>query len=137
MKKETRILVILLIIAFLIGVIGVVKLKQVESTNQAKQTMQQAPPASSSRPAPVRIAQFRGIVESVNAKNLHLVLKDGKNETLTLYPGVDMQRIISGTLEKGDVNTEKANLNDLTMGQEVLVVINKDKGDVRTILIIK
>ena len=137
MTMANRTLIALIVIALFVGVGGLLVLSRGEKSKSGSKQTEQVTPAPVSKPAPVAISQFRGTVATASATSLTVSSKDGESKTFTLTIAVDMQRLVSGTLEAGDAKTEKAQLSDLNVDQEVLIVLNKDAGDVRAVLIIK
>lgn len=88
------------------------------------------------KPAPVRTTTTRGIAAAVTGTSL-TVNSSGKSQTFSIIGTADFQRIISGTVEKGNVKTVPALASDLRVGQDVLVIANIGTTQARDVYIIK
>lgn len=86
--------------------------------------------------APVPIGTFRGTVASISAVSIS-VKGEFDTKTFSLSANLNVVRLTSGTLERGDAKTEQANASSLTIGQEVLVMSDKDGQNARAVVIIK
>jgi hypothetical protein len=89
-----------------------------------------------SKQVPVTIITSRGTVEKVDQSSLSLKTAT-ETVNVTFEDNVDVQRLTSGTLEKGDGKTAPAKLTDIAVGQEVMAVINKGTSKARSLLIIR
>lgn len=89
-----------------------------------------------SKPVPVTIATARGTVSAVSSSSITIKAATG-DVTATFPANVDVQKLTSGTLEKGDAKTSPAKVEDIKVGQEVLLVLNKGTSQARSLLIIK
>lgn len=88
-----------------------------------------------SKPTSVKLRTINGTITGVRDTNISV--KD-KEQTYNLFSkGVDIQKIISGTVAGGDAKTEPAKAEDLKIGQSVFVITEKNSLRVHSIYIIK
>ena len=136
MEMKNRTVVSFIIIALAVGIGLVIVLGQ-GGQSGSKQPTKVAAPSPASVVGPVAISQFRGTVDSVSPTGLVATSEDGKKQTFALSPKVDLQRLISGTLEGGNARTEKIKVSDIKPGSDVLVVLKKTSGEVQAVLVIE
>lgn len=120
----------------------------VQNTAKPKAPQTPAPPASSSaKPiltsppdiptaVPVVPETGRGKVVSVNTSRLVLDV-NGTTKEYSLSGVQDIQRVTSGSLEGGGLKTTRVSPQDLQVGQELYIIVDKNTGKIVSILIVK
>lgn len=131
-RRNIIIISVLVLIALLLGGIF-----YINSKKSSPKPIQVEKPAFTPTPQPsIKISTNRGIITAIDDQNISI--KAGTNTaTFSLKQAKDIQKVTSGTLESGKVKTAPAKLSDLKVGQEVLIVAEKDSTIARSILIIK
>jgi len=79
---------------------------------------------SIAKPVPVEIATYHGTVTSFNNSILAINSKEGP-KTFNISQTQDIQGVVSGTIAGGDIITVKTTLDDLKVGLEVYLIVQK------------
>lgn len=105
---------------------------------ETKKPEQSPTPTSTSisKPVPVTTRTLRGTVTAVSDASIS-INSQGKVENFSLEGVNDIFRLTGGSLEGGDAKTAQAPLKDIKIGQEVLVIADKDSPAVQRLVIIK
>lgn len=137
MPRNTLIIVA---IAVILAAVGIVSWSQQGAAPVATPSVTQERPSPTlapiSTPVPVQISTVRGSVTAVSAVSI-TVKTATETKTISLAQVRDVQKLTSGTLEGGNVQTGKATIADVKEGQEVLVVADKAGTNAISILIVK
>ena len=87
-------------------------------------------------PVPVTIRTGRGKIVAVNATSVS-VQAGTKTEVYTLNTKTEIYKLTGGTLEGGNAQTALVTAANLAVGQEVMVIADKNSPTVQRIVIVK
>lgn len=93
-------------------------------------------PTSISKPAPVTITTARGTITELKKSELTIKFQDTL-QVFSISGTKDFQKLVSGTVEAGDAKTVPASINELKVGQEILIIHNIGSTSARSVYIIK
>lgn len=143
-RKSTNVIIaaIVLSLAVLFGLLWFLLKPAGAPTNNSQSSTSTTKPKSTNpksttnpNPPSIQITSLQGKVTAVGNGSL-TVDSQGKSQTLNIKDTKDIQKLSSGTLQAGNAKTGQATISDVKVGSQVMLVLDKDTTNVRTILII-
>lgn len=93
-------------------------------------------PKSISKQVPVTRTVVRGILTTISGTDI-TVDAYGKPQSFSVAGTRNFQRVISGNIGKNDTRVGLASISELKVGQEILIIVDKDSIQAKTVYILR
>lgn len=93
-------------------------------------------PKSISRQVPVTKTVAKGVLTAISGTDVTVTVY-GKPQTFSIAKTRDFQQVVSGNTEAGDAKVVLTTMSVLKVGQEVLIIADKDSAEAKTVYILR